>query len=66
MSSLIGRSKLMTRNFDPSPPPARVTFDNHGQAVFLSELEHADVPAPAPTPMYAGVTANTPRVRVND
>ncbi|WVQ81677.1 hypothetical protein IAT38_003802 [Cryptococcus sp. DSM 104549] len=48
-------------NFDPNPPPCKVTFDAKGHAVALSDLEHAGQPAPTPTPMYAGVTANTPR-----
>ncbi|KAI1616433.1 formyltetrahydrofolate deformylase [Exophiala viscosa] len=48
-------------NFDPTPPPCHVSFDEDGHAVALTDLERAGKPAPAPTPMYAGVTANTPR-----
>ncbi|KIV79064.1 hypothetical protein PV11_06651 [Exophiala sideris] len=48
-------------NFDPTPPPCHVSFDEDGHAIALTDLERADKPAPAPTPMYAGVTANTPR-----
>lgn len=49
-------------DFDATPPEAVVTFDKYGQAIVLSENEHNGVLAPAPTPMYAGVIANTPRV----
>ncbi|WWC73362.1 uncharacterized protein I206_107329 [Kwoniella pini CBS 10737] len=48
-------------NFDPNPPPCTISFDKLGHAIALSELERQGKPAPAPTPMYAGVTANTPR-----
>ncbi|KAF1814418.1 formyltetrahydrofolate deformylase [Eremomyces bilateralis CBS 781.70] len=48
-------------NFDPTPPPCRISFDEAGHAVALTDLERSGKPAPAPTPIYAGVTANTPR-----
>ncbi|WRT68786.1 uncharacterized protein IL334_005766 [Kwoniella shivajii] len=49
-------------NFDPNPPPCKVTFDDDGHAIALTGLEQEGNPSPSPTPMYAGVTANTPRV----
>lgn len=52
------------RNFDPTPPPCRISFDEDGHTVALTDLERSGLWAPTPTPMYAGVTANTPRVRV--
>ncbi|KAM0755829.1 formyltetrahydrofolate deformylase [Meredithblackwellia eburnea MCA 4105] len=52
---------LPHRNFDPKPPACKITFDQNGHAIALSPLEHLGLPTPAPTPMYAGVTANTPR-----
>ncbi|WVW79182.1 hypothetical protein I302_101148 [Kwoniella bestiolae CBS 10118] len=48
-------------NFDPNPPPCTISFDKQGHAVALTELERQGKPVPSPTPMYAGVTANTPR-----
>ncbi|OCF72559.1 hypothetical protein I204_06941 [Kwoniella mangroviensis CBS 8886] len=48
-------------NYDPNPPPCTVSFDKQGHAVALTKLERQGKPAPSPTPMYAGVTANTPR-----
>ncbi|KAL8292308.1 hypothetical protein RQP46_001774 [Phenoliferia psychrophenolica] len=48
-------------NFDPSPPACKISFDKDGHAIALSESEHLGLPLPAPTPMYQGVTANTPR-----
>ncbi|KAL1408910.1 monooxygenase [Vanrija albida] len=48
-------------DFDATPPEAVVTFDEYGQPIVLSENEHKGLLAPAPTPMYAGVIANTPR-----
>ncbi|OKL61516.1 hypothetical protein UA08_03105 [Talaromyces atroroseus] len=48
-------------NFDATPPPCRITFAADGHAIALTDLERSGRPAPAPTPMYAGVTANTPR-----
>lgn len=50
------------RNFDVTPPPCRITFAADGHAVALTDLERSGRPAATPTPMYAGVTANTPRV----
>lgn len=50
------------RNFDATPPPCHITFAADGHAIALTDLERSGRPAPAPTPMYAGVTANTPRV----
>ena len=54
----------LRRNFDTTPPPCRISFDKDGHAIALTDLERSGRPAPAPTPMYAGVTANTPRVSV--
>jgi hypothetical protein len=54
----------LRRNFDPTPPPCRISFDEDGHAIALTDLERSDKPAPAPTPVYAGVTANAPRVSV--
>ncbi|WWC64304.1 uncharacterized protein I303_106914 [Kwoniella dejecticola CBS 10117] len=48
-------------NFDPDPAPCTISFDEVGHAIALSDLERQGKPAPTPTPMYAGVTANTPR-----
>ncbi|KAJ4513919.1 monooxygenase [Exophiala dermatitidis] len=48
-------------NFDPKPPQCQISFDENGHAIALTDLERSGKPAPAPTPMYAGVTANTPR-----
>ncbi|RAO70504.1 uncharacterized protein BHQ10_006516 [Talaromyces amestolkiae] len=48
-------------NFDAIPPPCHITFAADGHAIALTDLERSGRPAPAPTPMYAGVTANTPR-----
>jgi hypothetical protein len=57
--------EVLRRNLDPTPPQCRVSFDKDGHAVALTDLERSGKPAPAPTPMYAGVTANTPRVGDN-
>ncbi|QKX55395.1 uncharacterized protein TRUGW13939_02488 [Talaromyces rugulosus] len=48
-------------NFEATPPPCRITFAEDGHAIALTDLERSGWPAPSPTPMYAGVTANTPR-----
>ncbi len=55
---------VLHRNFNPVPPPCRISFDKDGHAIALTDLERSGKPAPTPTPMYAGVTANTPRVRI--
>lgn len=52
----------LCRNFDPTPAPCRISFDTGGHAIALTDLERSGTPSPTPTPMYAGVTANTPRV----
>ncbi|KAF4126551.1 putative flavoprotein CzcO associated with the cation diffusion facilitator CzcD [Geosmithia morbida] len=48
-------------NFDPNPSPCYVSFDKDGHPVALTDLERSDQPAPSLTPMYGGVTANTPK-----
>lgn len=56
-------AELIGRNYDPNPPLCRITYDSLGHAVALTEAEqHGRAIAP-PTPVYAGVKANTPRVR---
>lgn len=56
--------RCLCRNFDPTPPPCQISFDKDGHAIALTDLERSGQPAPSPTPMYAGVTANTPRVSI--
>ncbi len=65
MTSIPLAHRGLCRNFDPTPPPCRISFDKDGHAIALTDLERSGQPAPAPTPMYAGVTANTPRVSVS-
>ncbi|WVF67227.1 hypothetical protein IAT40_001975 [Kwoniella sp. CBS 6097] len=48
-------------NFDPKLEPCTISFDQDGHAVALTQSERGGKPGPSPTPMYAGVTANTPR-----
>lgn len=62
MSSSPQSNRVSRRNFDPTPAPCRVSFDKDGHAIALTDLERSGKPSPTPTPMYAGVTANTPRV----
>ncbi|GAA5852750.1 hypothetical protein JCM8547_002615 [Rhodosporidiobolus lusitaniae] len=52
-------------NYTAKPPPCKVIFDANGFAVALSDLEHAGLPAPAPSPVYGSVTANTPSPIMN-